>query len=277
MSDFFHGVNHGLDWSNPYLAYWFIGCPVANIILCVLFRQLGWFKGDSRFGTKLCDVAAFLAVAFFCVTYLGFAGLIAFTGFNGNTVYDDLKGDDMRIHGRSDWVENHLVYPMIGYQIWNLLASCCMNEFRGVQMIVHHVLTGSLAYFGLYPYVHFQGLFFFGLTEITNVPLTFVDFFKQFKDYAEVYPNLYSASRMVFGVSFIVLRLIMWPYRCYGFWKDSLHLLISGEAHSNFVVGFFLMANILLTGLQFVWGKEIIKAVMGMKKDSKKRGAKKTA
>ena len=51
-----------------------------------------------------------------------------------------------------------------------------------------------------------------------------------------------------------VVRLIIWPWISYPFWQDSIALLRSGTAHSNFVVGFFLVANIFLTGLQFVWG-----------------------
>ena len=152
---------------------------------------------------------------------------------------------------------------MLAYQAWNLVASMLMNEFRGIQMIVHHVLTGSLGYFGLYPYLHFQGLFFFGVTEVTNIPLTAVDFFKQFKNYAKDYPGVYSASRTIFGVSFILVRLIWWPIVCYSFWKDSIELYMSGNAHSNFVVLAFLVANILLTGLQFIWGRLIVAAVLG--------------
>ena len=265
------GLVHGIDTSNPHVWYWFLGCPIVHIIVTVIFRALGWFPGKSRHGSALSDVASFIMVAGACVLYLSCSGIYVWTGINGNTVYADLDKDHM--YGRSEWTENHLVYPMLGYQIWNLLASLCMNEFRSVQMVVHHVLTGSLAYFGLYPYLQFECLFFFGITEFTNIPLTFVDFFKQFKDYAKAYPGVYSTARTIFGVSFIILRLLIWPVFCYPFWKNSIILVLQNQVHNKFVALYFLFANFLLTGLQFLWGKEIWKAIMGTKKDPKKKSA----
>jgi TLC domain len=134
-------------------------------------------------------------------------------------------------------------------------------------MIGHHGVTGTLAYFGLHPYLHFYGLFFFGIAELTNIPLTIMDVFKYFKDkpLGKAMQMLNAGSRNTFAVSFIILRLAIWPVYSLPFWKGSIALLrgeqdaqSSERMHSTYVVGFFLFANLFLTGLQFFWGKQSI-------------------
>ena len=136
-------------------------------------------------------------------------------------------------------------------------------------MIGHHFVTGSLAYFGLHPYLHYYGMYYFGIAELTNIPLTIMDVFKYFKHWADKYPTLNSIIRTTFGVSFILLRLIMWPILSAPFWMGSLTMLYNGTAHSPFVVAYFLLANLFLTGLQFTWGQKIVSSII-MKKPKKK-------
>jgi len=71
-------------------------------------------------------------------------------------------------------------------------------------------------------------------------------------------------------VSFIIFRLILWPLYSYQFWLDSWELLSTGKdrysgkaVHSNFVVLFFLGANLFLTFLQFLWGRQVVKGLLG--------------
>ena len=129
-------------------------------------------------------------------------------------------------------------------------------------MIGHHFVTGSLAYFGLHPYLHYYGMYYFGIAELTNIPLTIMDVFKYFKHWAERYPSINGTVRTTFGVSFIILRLILWPIYSYPFWVGSLSMLYNGTAHSSFVVAYFLLANLFLTGLQFLWGSKIFSSIL---------------
>ena len=55
------------------------------------------------------------------------------------------------------------------------------------------------------------------------------------------------------------------PWQAFCRWAPS-----SGKAHSQFVVGFFLLANMFLTGLQFMWGWSIIQFVLPQKPKTKK-------
>ena len=87
--------------------------------------------------------------------------------------------------------------------------------------------------------------------------------------------------RTIFALLFILLRLILWPFQCFGFWLTSLYLIcshykvnvasypilvklfefipykITKPCHSIVVVTFFVVANLLLTMLQYYWGVTI--------------------
>lgn len=221
------------------------------------------------------DIMAFEIVAGICVTYLGIVGTLA--TFNLYPEFNTKDIDNDKFYGRAQFVEDHLIMPMLSYQGWNVLLCLFNADLRDPAMIGHHIATFSLAYFGLNPYVHYYALFFFGFAEMTNIPLTLVDIFKYFPDLKEKYPTLNEICRISFAVSFIIIRLIIWPYISYGFWVGSIDLLQSGKAHSPFVVFVFLGANIFLTGLQFLWGSKIFGFLFkGSKKSSSSSSSKET-
>ena len=157
---------------------------------------------------------------------------------------------------------------MLGYQFWNTVLCFIMNDLKDPAMVGHHVFTGTLAYFGLYPYLHLKGLFFFGFAEMTNTVLTIYDLFKMFPEQKKKYTFLFNLAQYGFGISFIVIRLGMWPLISYEFWKGSISLLQTGKAHSSLVVITFLVANIFLTGLQFLWGSKIFGMLLKKKKSN---------
>jgi hypothetical protein len=216
------------------------------------------------------DIMAFEIVAGLCVTYLGVVGTLAM--FHLYPEFDMTELEKNKFYGQAQFVEDHLIMPMLSYQGWNVLLCLVNADLRDPAMIGHHIATFSLAYFGLNPYVHYYALFFFGFAEMTNIPLTLVDIFKYFPDLKEKFSTINEICRISFALSFIVLRLIVWPYVSYGFWVGSLNLLQSGEAHSPLVVFVFLAANIFLTGLQFFWGSKIFGFLF--KKSDKKDGKK---
>lgn len=174
---------------------------------------------------------------------------------------------------------------MFFFQGWNLLLCFLLADLREMTMVVHHSLVVILAYMGMHPYVHAAAMFFFGVAEVTNVPLTVIDVFKYLPALKQAYPQVNEAMRAVFAVLFIALRLVVWPYYCYPFWVRSAQLLLrhhgvgmegqpdptaafhvaglvgplpdGARCHSAFVVSFFVLANLLLTLLQYYWGVTI--------------------
>jgi hypothetical protein len=261
-------MDHPIPMTAPFIG-WFIAVPVSYIVFVVLFRQLDLWPTKTRGGSRASDMMAFLLVAGICVTYLGIAGCIAWFRFFPEYIeYDTM--DNNHFYGKSQFVEDHLIAPMLAYQGWNLLLCFLNKDLMDPAMIGHHLVTGSLAYFGLAPYLHYHGLFFFGFAEVTNIPLTFVDIFKYMPELKEKIPIFNEVCRITFAVSFIIIRLIIWPFISFDFVKGSIALLQSGKAHSNFVVGFFVFANVFLTGLQFFWGSKIFGFLFKKKSKDKK-------
>lgn len=281
------GVKHGVDTDNWFFQAWFVGVPVAYLFLRYLFRQLDWWGFETRKGGRTSDIMAFEFVALVSVCYLGGAGLALTFGKLGTAADLALVTADP-FYANSKFVEEHLIYPMITFQGWNVVLCLLEKDLNNTAMIGHHLATLSLGYFGLHPYLHGQSLFFFGTAELTNIPLTIYDMFKYMKPagWQKEYKGIFEFAKISFALSFVVLRICYWPYMSYPFWVSSLELLQSGKAHSNFVVGFFLGANVFLTGLQFLWGKSIVESALGLgastgddykdnKKSSSKKGGKK--
>ena len=76
---------------------------------------------------------AFEIVAGICVTYLGIVGTLAFfnlySNFNMNEINDD------KFYGHGQFVEDHLIMPMLSYQGWNFLLCLYNNDLRDPAMI----------------------------------------------------------------------------------------------------------------------------------------------
>ena len=72
------------------------------------------------------------------------------------------------------------------------------------------------AYISTRPLIHFHAVFFGGISETTNVVMTFVDIYKHFPELRKTAVHggwpmaLYTPIRAVFAISFIIVRLIMW-------------------------------------------------------------------
>jgi hypothetical protein len=258
-------MDHGVPNTTVFRA-WAIGVPVAYFFFIGLFRLLNVLPEKTRDGSRGSDMLAFLIVAGSCCAYLGVLGTIGWFGFVPSDA-NNLTPDNF--YAKSQFVEDHLIAPMLAYQGWNLLLCFVVKDLRDPNMIGHHFATGMLGYFGLHPYLHYYGLFFFGFAEMTNIPLTFVDVFKYLPKWKESLSWLNELSRTIFAISFIIIRLFLWPYYSYTFWKGSLDLLQSGTAHSTFVVSFFLLANMFLTGLQFFWGYKIFGFLLPKKQKQK--------
>lgn len=176
-------MDHGIQIENVYFQAWFVAVPLLFVALSQTFKALNLWNFPCRRGTRASEIMAFMIVAGLCVTWLGIAGVIGFYGLFGVDCEGDFKrtaveGTDPYFYGRSDFVENHMIYPMISYQGWNLLYTLINPDQFSFSMVGHHGVTGLLAYFGLRPYLQYYGLFFFGIAELTNIPLTFVDTFK---------------------------------------------------------------------------------------------------
>ncbi len=136
------------------------------------------------------------------------------------------------------------------------------------------------------PTLTYWAPFFFGFIELSTLPLLVFDFFKQvcllrhrpippkpgvlsphsarprqfpdFKRYSYV-RNLDGASRLTFGLLFLILRCILWPIEVLRFLSDVWLIHSSGELRDAFTLLAFAGLCTALTALQIVWGIKILR------------------
>ena len=240
---------------SPFLE-WFVGVPVGYFFLLGSFRLFNLWPKKVRKGSRSSDIIAFEITALTCVVYLSAAGVIGnleLFGVKAFASYDPF----VNIYKRSPFVEAHLLAPMIAYQFWNLLLCIFNSDLGSWEMIIHHGFAATASIVGMHPYQQQNALYFYGVTEITNIPLTVVDVFKFFPELKQRYPTVNALARYSFAASYTILRLMLWPFQSVAIWKTSIQLLNSGEYHSFAAVIFVLVTHIALTILQYFWGYKI--------------------
>lgn len=99
----------------------------------------------------------------------------------------------------------------IGYQLWALPIGIL---FVGEQtsMIIHHVAVIAVASVSCFLTCGFRYFnpYFYGFIEISSVPLSVMNAFKNNREWIKKYPGLYSKVRLVFGLTFLLVRVIIW-------------------------------------------------------------------
>lgn len=266
------GLNHGIELTT-YFYVWFIGIPVLLANLVSLFRLLQWWPGKARKGSRLSDVMAFQIVAFICLTYMAGVGTVAWFHLYGPWDMSSLTADHYL--GHEQFVIDHLLVPMFCYQFWNVILCFVLNDLHEIVMIGHHTVTLGLAYVCMHPCLEYFVCFYFGLAEVTNIPLTIYDTLKYFPEIRKQHENLNELCKYLFVGGFYCIRIFYWtPITFYMIRDDLYPLLANGTAHSAPVVGFFLFAAAFLTGLQWLWAYKIFWVVVGDKFTDKAAKAK---
>ena len=235
-----------------YVLFSFFFLPTVYFILSLHFRR--YEHARTKNGTPLNVYLTYQATNTIAVTYLGIAGIIFY-------VYQESLNSSIVIpplYLRSELLEKFLIYPMIFYQFHSLVLYwlAFIPELGNVSMALHHVVTLLLGLFSIYPQPYLQGysVFYFGLVELSTVFLQGIDLYKNIR-YTKLYnESLFQQFQIFFVISFISLRVVLWPMISVYFWRSSLLLLMNNHAHSKAIVIFSLGANLYLTFLQFYWG-----------------------
>eukprot|EP00049_Salpingoeca_infusionum_P006895 m.112553 g.112553 ORF g.112553 m.112553 type:complete len:282 (-) comp13482_c0_seq1:445-1290(-) len=234
---------------------------------CFCFSHLAFVYIGKRVWRSLehmMDVLVFELLAGGSCIALAYLGTSLY--FSDVQLEDKFRGYDERSQTISQ--------VMLGYQVYNLVVCSTVPDFIGFAMLVHHVLTGTLALLGSYAYCHGYCSFFFGLIEITNVPLTLIDIFKFFPSLQVKYASIYTGTRSLFALLYLIIRIIMWPIATLQFWYGSITRLYDGTAANGGTIEvvtctLFLGANLALTALQFIWGKRIMQGALKAMKPKK--------
>lgn len=250
----------------PCLTYWVCGLPIA-LVCCSVILRLGGMRGKTKLGSAEADVMSYELIIGSFLVYLTTRGFLLFFGLQGDVLQLMAKGPQ----GRSLPVEEHILVPMFVYQVYNLLICLYLKEFSDVPNLVHHSLVIFIAFLGLGPIWQYYSVYFCGCTELSTIFLTGVDIFAKFPRFRDVCGGVLNKwCRLLFAFTFIGSRLLYWPYLAYFFWIDSLTLLgyvsssspLFATPHNKYVLYYYLIGNVTLTGLQFFWGFRIFGFVL---------------
>ena len=265
-------MDHGLDFTDPHLIVWSVALPILHIILVAYFREKSICSEKTSSGSRGSDILACNIVSTVCVSWCSVTGILGY--LNISNAIDNMEIFNDKFYAKSLFVQNYVVTPMFCYQVWNLIACLIHNQFRTADAIGHHIVTGAVAYFALRPFGHYYALFYAGISECSTISLNFVSTFTDVPELSKKYPQIFILSKIIFGCSYFIIRMVIWPILSIELWLGCRDLLVSGKAQSNVVVGFLMFANMFLTGLQLYWGYLLVKAAMP-KKDKYPPGSKK--
>jgi len=152
-----------------------------------------------------------------------------------------------------------LITAMVAFQVKNLADTLRWSD--GPEFVAHHIVTilvGIVNFEG--SCCHLYGIFFFGLSEASTAIIGVLAAF----DPALGVPNLdrhFPIAKQLLGaafvLSFLVIRIAIWPVISWQMCSDCLAVMADGTAHVPAV----LWTNMLMLGgltvLQFYWLNEI--------------------
>ncbi|KAJ8608249.1 hypothetical protein CTAYLR_009482 [Chrysophaeum taylorii] len=241
-------------------------CLGLQIVLWVLFSYVlprGPWRAEPGFTAHQC-------VALPVVCYLGVVGLRAWTS-------TPLAGYETAFDRATVPHEtgSHLMHVVLGeIVLWDTPTGLAVRSLRQPAMIAHHVVMGILAYMGVrHSFCPYYSMVFFGLIELSSVPLALVDLthprHRAWVDYVKGKPVLEAVqllSRALFALLYFVVRLGVYPYYMHfsehAFFRDvvALHAMKDPPLPAPALVAIGVLA-IFITLLQVYWGRLIARQV----------------
>ena len=152
----------------------------------------------------------------------------------------------------------------IGYQLWALpIGFFFVGETKA--MLVHHVAVIYICLVSAFVRSGFRYYtpYFYGVIEISSVPLSVMNSFKNNKDWMRTYPDLYLRVRLTFCVIFLLVRVVLWTPFYWDFFANASMLLYSSEVMSTkIILTIFNLASLVLTMLQYFWASKIVSGLV---------------
>lgn len=152
----------------------------------------------------------------------------------------------------------------VGYNLWALpIGAYFVGEKK--EMLIHHIfviVVGSTSVFSRNGF-RYHAPFFFGVIEISSVPLALWNFTKSNPDLAEKYLPKLARSPFVFIILFLVTRIFLWT-------PQMLDVLtLAGILYGNctaisckVLTSAFLVSSVMLSILQYYWAYLIVKGLV---------------
>lgn len=161
----------------------------------------------------------------------------------------------------------------LGYQCWSIPIGIFYAE-ESKEMILHHLGVICAASCGAFSHFGFRYWlpFFFGVFELSSVPLAVMNIFKAHPEAAKRHPELYSAARISFVASFLYIRVWKWLPVGPLYMRNNFFLfLTTGFGFTKVFVLFQFIFGVFLGYLQLYWAAIVVKSTFQVVTGAKKK------
>jgi TLC domain len=168
----------------------------------------------------------------------------------------------------------YLVCAMqLGYQAWALPVGFFLVK-ESTEMIVHHVavvFSTTLTGFAVCGFRYYTP-YFYGLMELSTVPLSIMNMFKDNREWIKKYPLTYLGVRGAFSFSFLYIRIYLWFWRGPIFLRDDFLLFFTRKMGGIKVLLFLQWSMCMFLGcLQFFWAVLVSRGIVTVSIDVAKQ------
>lgn len=151
----------------------------------------------------------------------------------------------------------------IGYQLWSIaMGLFAVKETPA--MMCHHVALIMACFMSGFMTIGFRYWtpFFYGVVEISSVPLSITNLFKDNPKWIQKYPTQYFRTRLAFAITFLAVRWVMYAPRKYVFLRQCMWAIQSSDSvpYKTYMSVVWL-CSVFLACLQLYWGTLIIKGL----------------
>jgi len=213
--------------------------------------------GEGMLQSPRSSVFVVLTVGFVMLLILNGLGFYAY--FTEDTTKELTQSE--RVNGHTE-IGVLLARTMLAYQLYNTISILSVPFLGGLEFMLHHAFTILVALLALRPLFNSYGWFFFGVGEFSSLCLQLHEIFDTIPGFESRHPILYHSSGLLFGITFYIIRVVMWLLLMIRFWQDNIWAIQTTPIttpHPRFNLWIFLVGSILLTLLQLTWAVKIAK------------------
>mmetsp|Transcript_529 Transcript_529/g.2061 ORF Transcript_529/g.2061 Transcript_529/m.2061 type:complete len:273 (+) Transcript_529:75-893(+) len=241
-----------LIWNDGVVPAWLLGMTLGFVLLFPILKAL-FPKTCRKRGAFLLAFELVAAVPLFMCAYYGVTGWFF--------QVDDFTTKEQRLYDVSPAAVK-VLQTNFAFQTWDFAVSFLHKELNSPEMLAHHSIAALLCYWGLtMPYMHYYAIYFFGVSEVSSVPLVVVDICKYYPEFAKRFPTVEFAAKLAFALFFILVRDVFWVYTAVTVWSDGVGVLRQGnnpEKYPAYVTAGVLIANAFFSTLQIVWTGKLL-------------------
>jgi len=165
-----------------------------------------------------------------------------------------------------DPVSEKIALLQIALQLYTTFAAFAMKDAALLkpELLAHHVVTAVLLCVCLHPFANSRSFMFFGLTELSSIPLNVVYLLRRFPALKSAYPMVELAAKLCFSLAFLALRVVLTSKISWDLQRDLWQLYVSGTCHSVPAVAFVSLSNAFVAILQLYWATLIFAGLQKM-------------